>query len=823
MTLTTLLLFPACTVSNYQRRCNKNAAAVSHSTPDGTRLLGLPTYAMAHRRKSSGSAAPARRYLLPPVPREVRCELVVPKSQLGQDLASLFVLDDSPSSALSLDAPDDPHIGHPLLADAPVEGLDSEERPSAHAGVLHYYGQCGCDTITADDAVGEWSTHPSSLARLCARYKRVTTLAVLLEGDRAHSDVQLTLDTATDETPCELAHRFLLVARSGYFRALLAMGHQYVDSAASQIRLPEEFVPTLDADAEEALTIADWTALWRAADFLDVPALRVYSLHQISRRVHGLRCMCDMCVPQLPALLAFAERYDIRPLMDGCTHVLTQGFQRAWANGNFVTRLPETTRGALVQQVLAAVQPNSVVRMWRGCCELDWLLTQRTASAGAGTAAVTGWMVVVPRHFGRFLATDTELSVLLAGWDADLIQGLFEQVLALSGDDHTKIVIFEKVSALIDAEKERRLRVEEEEAKAKEAASMWAQQRQAPPRPRPPSPPQEYPSEPPAALSPIETTSVVQKKPELEISDANLHVLRDAVQTCVEYLERRWSGIAAVGGFDKLKPELVQALALAIGVSPNDLVDEEAHKAAARGYTRGPRYYYGRCYASQRVQCSVYAHSFVCYAPQPDTRTTAHAKPKTPLGIITCVLDQDSILYNGRFLTRRFEPLGCIVSQHTASRVKRHQRHVLHHDAPSASSSTSFARHLTDNTTVTVTRAADTRFASALYIATSPCLHIYVSRRYFGHPATAHQWRRSLDTDRWRPRSTQFASGLWIGVELEESGKRAACTYTQRYSNSGSHQRADGRNDGSVDGVRYFEAGANRGLFVRREAVQRAV
>lgn len=41
---------------------------------------------------------------------------------------------------------------------------------------------------------------------------------------------------------------------------------------------------------------------------------------------------------------------------------------------------------------------------------------------------------------------------------------------------------------------------------------------------------------------------------------------------------------------------------------------------------------------------------------------------------------------------------------------------------------------------------------------------------------------------------TQFASGEWVGVILDE---------------------ATGKNDGTVDGIRYFQTSENRGLFCR--------
>ncbi|OAD01971.1 hypothetical protein MUCCIDRAFT_144322 [Mucor lusitanicus CBS 277.49] len=48
----------------------------------------------------------------------------------------------------------------------------------------------------------------------------------------------------------------------------------------------------------------------------------------------------------------------------------------------------------------------------------------------------------------------------------------------------------------------------------------------------------------------------------------------------------------------------------------------------------------------------------------------------------------------------------------------------------------------------------------------------------------------------------EFADGVWIGVELD---------------------RRVGKNDGSVDGHRYFTSSPNRGVFVRPEDISLVV
>lgn len=63
-----------------------------------------------------------------------------------------------------------------------------------------------------------------------------------------------------------------------------------------------------------------------------------------------------------------------------------------------------------------------------------------------------------------------------------------------------------------------------------------------------------------------------------------------------------------------------------------------------------------------------------------------------------------------------------------------------------------------------------------------------------------------------------FADGIWIGVELDRRGKKKKKEYVfMRVVEYIIH--IVGKNDGSIDGHRYFSSSPNRGVFVRPEDV----
>ncbi|RKP22815.1 hypothetical protein SYNPS1DRAFT_31530 [Syncephalis pseudoplumigaleata] len=230
-------------------------------------------------------ATPAKRFLLPFASKELRQLSGKPEPSLGRELAGLLVATDHDGAECEQ---------APLLADVSINGWQM------HAGLLHYYGQCGCPTSDASDRESALVPLPTTMAELRSYYNAVTTLTCLL-ADRKHADATLAIECSNsssshdDDDSAATAeerpvHRFLLAARSGYFRAMLAVDGRYSESSEARFTLPDDCVPAralpfivhylyTDAgvaapDTELALTLADWTAIWRAADFLDFPALQ---------------------------------------------------------------------------------------------------------------------------------------------------------------------------------------------------------------------------------------------------------------------------------------------------------------------------------------------------------------------------------------------------------------------------------------------------------------------------------------------------------------------------------------------------------------------
>jgi dynactin complex subunit len=73
--------------------------------------------------------------------------------------------------------------------------------------------------------------------------------------------------------------------------------------------------------------------------------------------------------------------------------------------------------------------------------------------------------------------------------------------------------------------------------------------------------------------------------------------------------------------------------------------------------------------------------------------------------------------------------------------------------------------------------------------------------------------------------NTEFQSGTWIGVELDQPGLHSALDlHVRRFGYfSCSCCFLVGKNDGSVQGVRYFTCAPAHGLFIReKDAVPQA-
>lgn len=63
--------------------------------------------------------------------------------------------------------------------------------------------------------------------------------------------------------------------------------------------------------------------------------------------------------------------------------------------------------------------------------------------------------------------------------------------------------------------------------------------------------------------------------------------------------------------------------------------------------------------------------------------------------------------------------------------------------------------------------------------------------------------------------TTEFQTGLWVGVELDQPGMENVDILVVRHTNYGT--LAVGKNDGSVQGTRYFNCAAAHGLFIREK------
>ncbi|KAI9591253.1 hypothetical protein BDF19DRAFT_455755 [Syncephalis fuscata] len=472
---------------------------------------------MAHK-----NTKPSKRFLLPHASKELRHLLVRPES-------SICILGG------------DTNCDAPMFADTTIDGLQT------HQAILHCYGRCNCTTNTAydnststtsgDDTASDtklvWNSTSSSAIELRSYYAAITSLDCLLASP----------------------------ARSGYFRAMLSVDDRYIESSLGQFHLPDSCVPAralpymihflytgssvASAEKEATLTLADWTAIWRAADFLDFPSLHSYCLHRIVHRLHGLRCICDTCVPQIPGLLSFSERYNLTALTKGCNYVLTHGYNRAWLSANFVNRLSKEKRDEILQLVLE---------------NLKWQLSERKAIAGASNSSQ--WMSQVhlmndeiysraiecaAKEFSGCLTTDKDLPKLLVGWNAEIIKEWLDAMLSLSGRERDKLVIYMEIKKLI---------VKRQNVAFKMLNNI-------------------------IFFSSQLTTEILFAT--TVPTNLNQSITNDQP---IKQENGQWPSIAANNGFAWLPNDVVQELAEVIGVQEQDLVDNSKQKMSSNNRIR---------------------------------------------------------------------------------------------------------------------------------------------------------------------------------------------------------------------------------------------
>ncbi|CAG8452006.1 621_t:CDS:2 [Racocetra fulgida] len=173
------------------------------------------------------------------------------------------------------------------------------------------------------------------------------------------------------------AHRFMLSSRSEYFKKMLSS--DFIEARNSAIRLDASiFNPTSInliltfiytgnlSSSSKPLTLETCEWVWIGADFLNIKILCEECIYRIATKVHFFKCTCGECQIVMPRVAAFAKEHDVEKLWKGCLHALSQGFDSMWPNKEFAN-LDEDTREEILMILLANIQRNNVIATFKGC------------------------------------------------------------------------------------------------------------------------------------------------------------------------------------------------------------------------------------------------------------------------------------------------------------------------------------------------------------------------------------------------------------------------------------------------------------------------
>jgi len=171
------------------------------------------------------------------------------------------------------------------------------------------------------------------------------------------------------------AHRFMLRARSDYFRAMLQS--DYADSRAASTSLDASIFNETSLDiiltfiytgtiSSKPLTLETCEMVYIGSDFLGIKSLGDLCIHRIATKVHFFSCTCTECQTVIPRVATFSREHEVDILWQGCLHVLTHGFDAMWSQKAFAD-LDEDIREEVFLNLLNSIQGSQIVQVFKGC------------------------------------------------------------------------------------------------------------------------------------------------------------------------------------------------------------------------------------------------------------------------------------------------------------------------------------------------------------------------------------------------------------------------------------------------------------------------
>ncbi|KAI9205914.1 uncharacterized protein BJ171DRAFT_598101 [Polychytrium aggregatum] len=249
------------------------------------------------------------------------------------------------------------------------------------------------------------SEHPAkSLAHLQASGVGCD-FQIILEPPSMPSDPKTTGASAVSSTPelCDTTvavHRFLLIARIPYMRALLTSGFREQNSATA--RLPSDvfgwqavrFVVDHvygSATAYPPEQLADIFAIYAATEYLGLAGLMDVCSAWLSMMTGGFACTCSPCLALVPKMARFATDRGLEPVLQGCRLMAVKNWARLYTQ-KLVAELPDDFGMDLETAVAARINVETLS---------EYILDCKRAADTLDCSGSAGWVSIAQRMVER--------------------------------------------------------------------------------------------------------------------------------------------------------------------------------------------------------------------------------------------------------------------------------------------------------------------------------------------------------------------------------------------------------------------------------------
>ncbi|RUP46577.1 hypothetical protein BC936DRAFT_146786 [Jimgerdemannia flammicorona] len=338
-----------------------------------------------------------------------------------------------------------------------------------------------------------------------------------------------------EQPPTYRAHKFLLAAHSPYFSAMFSS--PFLESHAMTLPLPREtFTPQtltsflhflytgrLPQSSQSTLLkprLAHLDRLHHAGDYFAMPTtLCAHTAHHLAVLCHGFTCYrydrCDRCQQSVPAVLILADRHrhtgTLEDLRDACLRVLSdpaRGPHSMWPN-RAVAEFESGLRDEVLSRTVERVVPTNAVDALQSAHLLDRALETHAGTSWSRAIRTTMFEPLLD-HAAMLVTTDFHKHVVESSTLRKCVDGVGFSF------DFLEFLLARVVEKLVDANV----------GKVYQALVRDLMARKA-----------------------VRENGTVGE------------VLERAREGCVAYVKRRWVGVKAAGGLEGVEDEVLWRLA----------------------------------------------------------------------------------------------------------------------------------------------------------------------------------------------------------------------------------------------------------------------